>query len=221
MEAQLKKVGEADARYVPPAREFTSELSPGRYRLEVTCVRRNNRVKYQVGVWPSELLPGLDRTVTPPAAIPISLGKESLVEISSLGSIDVRARLYDADERLVAESDDRPQDWNFQIAARLRAGQYLLQVDPLGGAETSAVPPPETQEASEEVSQVDEPTETEESEAEGDVDSEVDSEVDVTPATQAAPEIDTAADAKPESRFVVSMLHAARNRRASSLPSVE
>ena len=115
-------------------RGYRGALRAGRYRLEVTSVRRNNRAPYQVSVWPEELVAGLDRDVAAPVSVPVSVGEGGLLELTSFGSEDVRARLFDASGRQVAENDDRTDDWNFAISQSLGPGRYELRVDPVGAA---------------------------------------------------------------------------------------
>jgi hypothetical protein len=119
---------------IPPVRGWKGRLAAGLYRLEAACVRTNSSLPYRVAVWPEPLVKGLVRDITAPASVPVSVGTDSLVEISSFGSTDVRGRLYDEDGRLVSENDDRPGDWNFLLAGKLTAGTYRLQVDPVGAA---------------------------------------------------------------------------------------
>ena len=135
MMGELYQVGPAQSAAVatvPPSRGWAGRLEKGRYRLEAVCVRTNNSVPYRVAVWPAPLLAGLARNVTAPVSLPVSVGTDGLVELSSSGSTDVRGRLYDAEGRLVASNDDRPSDWNFSIAGKLARGTYRLQVDPVG-----------------------------------------------------------------------------------------
>ncbi len=124
-----------DVAYIPPNRNWKGALEPGRYRLDATSVRKNNRASYTVGVWPDELVPGSTREVQAPAVLPVSVGRTGLVELGSFGSADVRARLEDEAGRVVAANDDRPDDWNFLIARSLSAGRYRLRVDPVGATE--------------------------------------------------------------------------------------
>src|SRR5216117_604053 len=131
--------GEGAAVSVPPGRGWKGKLEAGRYRLDVACARPNNRVTYQIGVWPEELVAGLDREVSAPGTVPLSVGRDGLVQLASFGSADVRARVYDAEDHLVAENDDGADDWNFQIQARLAAGAYRLHVEPVGRASASTV----------------------------------------------------------------------------------
>ena len=119
---------------VAPGRDFTAELAAGRYELAVRCSRRNNQVRYTVRVSPVALVDGVARAVAAPALLPVVVGREGLVELASAGGLDVRARLYDADGRLLAAGDDRPGDWNFAITRRLAPGAYRLRVDPVGAA---------------------------------------------------------------------------------------
>src|SRR5436309_3946903 len=129
--------GEGAAVSVPPGRGWKGKLEAGRYRLDVVCARPNNRVTYELGLWPEELVAGLDREVSAPGTVPLSVGRDGLVQLASFGSADVRARVYDAEDHLVAENDDGADDWNFQIQARLAAGAYRLHVEPVGRASAS------------------------------------------------------------------------------------
>src|SRR5438034_944357 len=132
--------GEGAAVSVPPGRGWKGKLEAGRYRLDVVCARPNNRVTYELGLWPEELVAGLDREVSAPGTVPLSVGRAGLVQLASFGSADVRARVYDAADHLVAENDDGADDWNFQIQARLAAGAYRLHVEPVGrGSATTIV----------------------------------------------------------------------------------
>ncbi len=122
--------------FVPPGRAFKGELEPGTYQLVAVCSRRNSRVRYQVTVHTEELVTGLERTMTAPGEIAVAIGKESLAEITSIAPADVRARLSDADGHVVAENDDRPDDWNFLLSERLAPGRYTLRVEPVGTGKT-------------------------------------------------------------------------------------
>ncbi len=118
---------------VPPERGWSGELEAGRYRLAVTCVRRNNRVPYWVRVSPYELTEGITRELQAPVDMPLVIGEAGLIEVRSFGAADVRARLYQG-SRLIASYDDHPEDWNFQLAATLQPGRYGLRLDPVGTA---------------------------------------------------------------------------------------
>src|SRR5207245_178807 len=121
MQGELVRTdGEGAGVSVPPGRGWKGKLEAGRYRLDVVCARPNNRVTYELGLWPEQLVAGLDREVSAPGTVPLSVGRDGLVQLASFGSADVRARVYDAADHLVAENDDGADDWNFQIQARLR-----------------------------------------------------------------------------------------------------
>ena len=119
---------------VPAQKGWKGRLEKGNYRLAAVSSRINSSLPYKIAVWPEPLVAGLVRDVTAPASLPVSVGSDGLVELSSFGSTDVRGRLYDASNRLVASNDDRPGDWNFLLAGRLAAGMYRLRVDPVGAA---------------------------------------------------------------------------------------
>ena len=112
-------------------RAWSGRLAAGRYRVQARHSRSNNHVPYVLQISNVQLLPGQSRPVVAPAAIPLSVGTDGLVELQSFGNSDVRARLLDASGELIAQNDDRPDDWNFHIAGRLRPGEYRLLVDPV------------------------------------------------------------------------------------------
>ncbi|GAB2176504.1 lysozyme inhibitor LprI family protein [Dongia sp. agr-C8] len=113
---------------------WKGELPADTYTLRTTSYEPNNRFDYRVEVHVTELVAGQDRITNLPADYPISIGSDSVVEIGSFGSVDVRAWLYDADNKLVATNDDRPNDWNFAIAGRLQPGYYRLHLEAVGSA---------------------------------------------------------------------------------------
>ena len=122
----------AELGQVPPGRGLTLELAAGHYQLAVVCSRRNSLVRYRVRVATAELVDGEEPLLSAPATLDVSVGGGGLVEIASYSASDVRARLYAADGSLVADEDDRPDDWNFLISERLAAGRYRLEIEPVG-----------------------------------------------------------------------------------------
>lgn len=123
-----------DAARVAPGRAATVELPEGRYELAVSCSRRNHLQPYTVRVFPAELVAGVTRATRLPVSLPVAVGSTGDVEIESFGGDDVRGRLFDADGTLVADSDDRPGDWNFLVAGRFAPGRYRLGILPVGVA---------------------------------------------------------------------------------------
>lgn len=111
---------------------WTQDLAQGSYQLDVSSRQPNNRLDYTIDIRTAEMIAGQSRAVTAPADVPVSIGSDAIVEIGSFGSQDVRAWLYDDKDDLVATNDDRPNDWNFAIAGRLKPGRYRLHVDPVG-----------------------------------------------------------------------------------------
>lgn len=104
-------------------------LEKGEYHLDVVSRRENNRLPYGLSLNVEQLLVGMDVTISSPKSLDISLADEGLVELTSKGTRDVHARLYDANGNLVAFNDDRENDWNFLITQSLTPGHYRLQVD--------------------------------------------------------------------------------------------
>jgi hypothetical protein len=121
---------------IPPGRIWKGPLQKGEYRLDVLCSRRNDRVQYRLEIRTEQMVEGTTREVTSPATLEISVGREGLVNLESWGRSDVRARLLDAQGHSVGSDDDRPDDWNFQIARSLPPGRYRLEVEPVGGDRT-------------------------------------------------------------------------------------
>ncbi|HVT57481.1 MAG TPA: hypothetical protein VHR45_03700 [Thermoanaerobaculia bacterium] len=122
---------------IPPGRSFTGDLPAGRYEIAALCSRRNSLVRYWVRVTTAQLVAGEERAIKAPATLAVAVGQEALVELASFGGTDVRARLFDAQGKLVADEDDRPDDWNFLVFQRLPAGSYRLEVVPVGARRAS------------------------------------------------------------------------------------
>lgn len=120
-------VGKVDSKQF-----WRGDLAAGRYLVRAQHSRKNNFVSYTLRVSATQMMAGQSRTVSTPVSIPISVGADGLIEFQSFGPSDVRARLMDAAGETIAQNDDRPGDWNFQIAQRLKPGEYKLQVDPVG-----------------------------------------------------------------------------------------
>ncbi|MCK6544323.1 hypothetical protein L6R52_00490, partial [Myxococcota bacterium] len=127
------------AGYVPPLRSFSGHLAKGKYRLEVMPLGESSGVPYTVRVRPRALVSGLERRYDAPTRIPLSIGDESLVELSSFGTDDVRARLRDASGATIAMNDDRPDDWNFHVAERLAPGDYVLELSPVATSRAATI----------------------------------------------------------------------------------
>ncbi len=121
------------------AKPLNQTLATGRYRIEASASRKNNRLEYNLGFSTAEQLVGQRRKVTTPVDIDISIGHDSLIELSSFGQQDVKAQLFNADNKLLAANDDRENDWNFDIIESLAVGRYRLHISPVGrsNAETS------------------------------------------------------------------------------------
>jgi hypothetical protein len=124
-------LGDRAAR-VAPGSAWQGSLPAGQYELQARAARRDHGLPYRVLVQPEPLVVGTRRQVSAPTTMAVAVGDQGLVELASVGDRDVRARLYDAAGVLVASSDDRPEDWNFQLVQRLAPGEYQLRLDPVG-----------------------------------------------------------------------------------------
>ncbi len=124
---------------VDAKRAWSGRMPAGRYRLQAQHSRSNNQMPYTLQVSSVQLQAGLSREVLAPATVPLSVGADGLIELQSFGASDVRARLLDASGETVAQSDDRPDDWNFHVAQRLRPGDYKLQIDPVNEQQAQTI----------------------------------------------------------------------------------
>ncbi|MFH1467680.1 MAG: hypothetical protein ABIO70_25060 [Pseudomonadota bacterium] len=124
-------LGEVVARVVP-GMGFSGRVEAGRYELQARAARRDHGLPYTVLAKSRQLVVGSRRSVNAPSSLTVAVGAPGLLEIASEGDRDVRARLLDASGRVVASSDDRPEDWNFLIAAPLPPGRYTLRLSPVG-----------------------------------------------------------------------------------------
>ncbi len=132
MVADVSQDGAALGR-VLPGRPWSGTAGPGDLTVEARSARKSNGLPYTVTVQTAELVPGQQRTVGTPAELPLAVGRDGWVAVASRGSTDVRLRLYDSDGALVAANDDRPDDWNARLSARLTPGRYRVVVDSLDG----------------------------------------------------------------------------------------
>jgi hypothetical protein len=132
MVGDLMRDGERVGR-VLPGRPWSGHLDAGPLTLSVRGARTSNGLPYTVRVDTIQLLPGQSRTVGAPTALPVAVGAEGWYAVATTGTTDVRARLYDASGALVAANDDRADDWNARLSARLDPGTYTLSLDDVSG----------------------------------------------------------------------------------------
>jgi hypothetical protein len=131
MRGDLLRDDETVGRLVP-GRSWSGRLPAGDYTVRVQGVRRGTGIPYTLQVHTEALQVGQTRSVRSPNRIPVAIGTAGLVTLRSRGNADVRARLLDAEGRLVAANDDRPDGWDFQIATWLEPGVYQLDLAHVG-----------------------------------------------------------------------------------------
>jgi len=152
MEAQLIRLSDnSQVAEFDFQKSYQQLLAKGEYRVAVKNRRPNNFFSYQITLAVDELLAGQSRYISPPTELTISIGKDSLFDISSFGSQDVKATLKDAAGNFIASNDDRNNSWNFNIIQSLKEGRYQLTVLPVGstdaGTTVNLIEPKEQQEA--------------------------------------------------------------------------
>jgi hypothetical protein len=134
------------------AAALEKNLPAGRYRISASALGRNNQLDYTLTVATRQIAAGQPHSVAVPGSVEFVLSEEKLVELSSFGGIDVRAKLFDGDGRLIDSADDRNNDWNFLLARTLAPGSYRLSIEETQRPKSSASqhPTPSSDEVSEE-----------------------------------------------------------------------
>ncbi|MDS4041757.1 MAG: lysozyme inhibitor LprI family protein [Candidatus Competibacter sp.] len=109
---------------------YRGRVPAGEYRATTEALGRNNQLDYTIGAWTEQLIPGqLRKLDSLPAKVTLSVDRDRVVEIASLGRRDVRATLRDAAGRRLAGDDDRADGWDFLVSRQLKAGHYELTVE--------------------------------------------------------------------------------------------
>lgn len=125
--------GEAVVARLSPGKPWTGELGQGPAALRVRAARPDDRRDYSLEVQPTALMAGLARRVRVGATVPVVVGEDGLYEVTTFGSIDVKATLTDAAGAVVGEADDQPDDWNPRLTVPLTPGDYTLHVTSVDG----------------------------------------------------------------------------------------
>ena len=110
-------------------------LPAGDWTLAVRAVRPDDRRTYTLSMRTPSLLAGQQRAVDLPTTVPVVVGRSGRVVLRTEGDTDVRARLMDAEGRVLARDDDRPDGWNVRLATRLTPGAYTLRLLAVGESE--------------------------------------------------------------------------------------
>ncbi|MBW2701555.1 MAG: hypothetical protein JRF33_12130 [Deltaproteobacteria bacterium] len=105
------------------------KLAAGKYRLETEHSRADLGIRYKLELRVELLAPGLNRVLSVPGTSRVLVPERGVVRIGSEGESDVRCRLFDAENKLVAESEDLGADWNCLFAVPLPAGEYRLELE--------------------------------------------------------------------------------------------
>lgn len=102
-------------------------LSRGNYTFNIRTADIDNNKKYTFRTNTNEISADTEKKLNYPGNHTVSIGEESLVDIWSMGKMDVKAHLYKGNT-LLASSDDEPGDWNFFISNKLKKGKYTLNI---------------------------------------------------------------------------------------------
>lgn len=115
---------------VPAAPEGVSVwLEPGRYKLVAEHSRGDVAIAYSLYLRTQVLVPPMRLEVAVPGSLPLVVPVDGTLRLNTSGNADVRCRIFDADNRLVAENADRGADWNCSLAEPLPAGEYTLVLE--------------------------------------------------------------------------------------------
>lgn len=108
---------------------YTVHLAAGTYRLVAEHGRGDVAISYGVQVSVAPLMPGVERDLPVPSRVPIRIATPGTLRIRTAGEADVRCRLFDASDRLVAQSSEVGEDWNCGMAEPVAAGDYRLELE--------------------------------------------------------------------------------------------
>ena len=133
MEVELLRNGNESVSVIQGGEPKTVNFQlPGRYEFRVRSIEENDRLPYTLLVHTRQLISGLVHRVGDlPASFTVRVGDDSLVDVFSFGTTDVKAGLW-SENQLIAQNDDMKDDWNFRISKRLKAGTYLLKLEQVG-----------------------------------------------------------------------------------------
>ncbi|MBF0225114.1 MAG: hypothetical protein HQK76_06635 [Desulfobacterales bacterium] len=121
-----------DEDSILPNKKWTKRLEQGDYELNIKSIRIDNMFEYSFKIDFKQMTFGRKKTFNVPCSIPISIGAENQIELTSFGSFDVKGSLYDEKNNLICENDDQQNDWNFVISKTLQKGMYHLKIEPVG-----------------------------------------------------------------------------------------
>jgi hypothetical protein len=122
-------------RAAPPLRQlgeppgYALQLPAGTYRLVAEHGRGDVAIGYAIQVSVAPLMPGVERELPVPSRVPIRVASAGTLRIRTTGEADVRCRLYDSADRLVAQSSEVGEDWNCGLAEPVAAGDYRLEIE--------------------------------------------------------------------------------------------
>lgn len=118
----------------------TFEFQSGYFEFQVRSIDETDRLPYSLRISTTQLITGLRYDVSDlPAEFTVRTGDDSLVELFSFGTIDVKAALIDSDGNRVATDDDTENDWNFRISQKLQPGTYTLRLQPVGDQQSGSM----------------------------------------------------------------------------------
>ncbi|MDJ0839532.1 MAG: hypothetical protein QNK37_23635 [Acidobacteriota bacterium] len=108
-------------------------LEPGDYEARLLRTEEDDRFPYSLTMNTEWLAPGTPQVLKKNRAVfSFGLADRTLVELSSMGDTDVRARL--TGQNIDVRADDQPDDWNFKLSRQLAPGVYQLEVAVVGAA---------------------------------------------------------------------------------------
>ena len=123
-------LGEKEAGIIQGGEAVEMVLEAGQYRLEVTRDLEDDFFPYSISIETDVLAPGIPKVLSQfPAELDVVLGEDSLIDLESLGRVDVKARLLNEAGEEVFRQDDGDLDWNLSYSGRLMAGNYSLKLD--------------------------------------------------------------------------------------------
>lgn len=138
MIGDIVKGGNENVGKIAGGRAFNGKLGAGDYRVEARSLAHDDRLDYEISLSSTQLQPGAPRRIDPPEKLAFALARDSLVDLTSFGDIEIIGALKDARGDVIERLQARVDDWNVALARRLPAGAYTLEIEELGAQQRRA-----------------------------------------------------------------------------------
>ena len=118
-------------------RGFEGKLAAGDYRVEARALARDDRLDYQITLNADQVQPDMPRRVGADDTIKFAIAEDRVVTLTTLGRTALDAVLTGKDDEVI-ERLSAGADGTVALSRRLPAGNYALELKPLGSTESKS-----------------------------------------------------------------------------------